>query len=208
MNERPSIDRRGFVKISGAAAAAGASVLWPRVSVAAAPPAESISPELIAAATKEGKVNYYTSVDLKVAEQTAKKFEAKFPGIKVKVERSGAERNFQRIGQERASNIFNCDTINTSDAAHCIIWKREGLQRWKVTCTWRSKRIGRQAAKARPDRGSTFRPRSCCCRQRCSSCSSSCRSPGLSHTPSAAQVAPRRSPISVSSSAILHFWDH
>ncbi|MBS0241620.1 MAG: extracellular solute-binding protein [Proteobacteria bacterium] len=127
MYERAPIGRRRFLALSGAAAAAGTAALWPRVSVAAAPPAEGITPELIAAATNEGKLNYYTSVDLKVAEQTAKKFEAKFPGIKVKVERSGAERNFQRIAQERASNIFNCDTVNTSDAAHCIIWKREGL---------------------------------------------------------------------------------
>lgn len=121
------IDRRQVLQLGAGAIATAATATWPRLSVAAAPPASGITPELIAAATKEGKVNYYTSVDLKVAEQTAKQFEAKFPGIKVKVERSGAERNFQRIGQERSSGIFNCDTVNTSDAAHAIAWKRDGL---------------------------------------------------------------------------------
>ena len=86
-----------------------------------------ITPALIEAARKEGRVNYYSSVEIKVAERMAKLFEAKFPGIAVKVERSGAERNFQRIGQEYASKIYNCDTVNSSDAAHFIIWKRDGL---------------------------------------------------------------------------------
>lgn len=123
-NRKTKLDRRQI--LSGTAATA-AAVGWPRVSVAAAPPATAITPELIAAAKKEGKVNYYTSVEIALAEKLAKAFEAKFPGIAVKVERSGAERNFQRLGQEYASKIYNCDTINSSDAAHFIIWKRDGL---------------------------------------------------------------------------------
>jgi iron(III) transport system substrate-binding protein len=95
--------------------------------MAAAPEPTVITPALIEAAKKEGRVNYYTSVEIKVAERIAKAFETKFPGISVKVERSGAERNFQRLGQEYASKIYNCDTINSSDAAHFIIWKRDGL---------------------------------------------------------------------------------
>ena len=38
----------------------------------------------------------------------AKAFEAKYPGIKVAVERTGAERLFNRIAQETASNIHRC----------------------------------------------------------------------------------------------------
>jgi len=92
----------------------------------AQPAPMSITPELIAAAKKEGKVVYYTAVDVKVAEQIAKAFEAKFPGITVQVERTGAERVFQRIGQEYSSKIYNVDTVNSSDAAHFVHWKREG----------------------------------------------------------------------------------
>src|SRR5262245_42452866 len=84
--------------------------------LAAAPPATAITPELIAAAKKEGKLNYYTSIDLPIAERIAKAFEAKYPGISVRVERSGAERVFQRIGQEYGSRIKNVDAVNSSDA--------------------------------------------------------------------------------------------
>lgn len=86
----------------------------------------SITPELEAAAKKEGKVVYYTSVDLKVAEAVARAFEKRFPGIKVQVERNGAERQFAKIGQEYSSRIYNVDTVNSSDAAHFIYWQREG----------------------------------------------------------------------------------
>ncbi len=57
-------------------------------------------------AQKEGKVVYYTSIDLPLAEKIAKAFEAKYPGIAVRVERTGAERVFQRIGQEYGSRIY------------------------------------------------------------------------------------------------------
>jgi iron(III) transport system substrate-binding protein len=96
-------------------------------SAQSAPAAQSITPQLIEAAKKEGKVTWYSSVDLALAEKVAKAFEAKFPGISCKVERSGAERNFQRIGQEYASKIYNCDVVNSSDAAHFIIWKRQKM---------------------------------------------------------------------------------
>ena len=118
---------RRTVLTGAAATAVGTAAGWPSVAVAQSPPATEITPALIEAAKKEGRVNYYTSVELKVAERISKLFEARYPGITVKVERSGAERNFQRIGQEYASKIYNCDTVNSSDAAHFIIWKRDGL---------------------------------------------------------------------------------
>jgi iron(III) transport system substrate-binding protein len=93
---------------------------------AAAPPAEAITPALIEAAKKEGKAVWYTSVDLPLAERVSKAFQEKFPGVAVRVERSGAERVFQRIGQEYTSNINAVDVVNSSDAAHLILWKRNG----------------------------------------------------------------------------------
>jgi iron(III) transport system substrate-binding protein len=94
---------------------------------AAAPEPSVITPALIAAARREGQVVYYTSIDLPVSERLAKIFEAKFSGIAVRVERSGAERVFQRIGQEYASSIHAVDVVNSSDASHFIVWKRDGL---------------------------------------------------------------------------------
>ena len=72
---------------------------------AAPPPAIAVTPELIEAARKEGKVNYYAAIQLDVAERLGKLFEAKYPGMSVRVERSGAERIFQCIGQENDSGI-------------------------------------------------------------------------------------------------------
>lgn len=89
-------------------------------------PIYSITPELEAAAKREGKLIYYTSIDVKVAEDLAKAFEKRYPEIKVQVERNGAERQFSKIGQEYSSRIYNVDTVNSSDAAHFVYWKREG----------------------------------------------------------------------------------
>ena len=66
-------------------------------------------------------------MDVNVAEVLAKKFQEKYPGITVKVERSGGERIFQRVGQETGSKIYAVDVLHSSDAAHFIVWKREGL---------------------------------------------------------------------------------
>src|ERR1043166_8947683 len=104
---RRKVSRRDVLKGSGALAV----TLYAAPLRAGAPPTTAITPELIAAAQKEGKVVYYPSVDLPLAEKIAKAFEAKFPGVAVRVERSGAERNFQRIGQEYAANIHAVDVV-------------------------------------------------------------------------------------------------
>src|SRR5688572_12812281 len=93
----------------------------------AAPPPEAVTPALLAAAKKEGKLVWYTAMDLPVATRLGKMFEAKYPDIALRVERSGSERNFQRISQERASNIFVVDVVDSADAAHFVVWKREGI---------------------------------------------------------------------------------
>jgi iron(III) transport system substrate-binding protein len=93
--------------------------------LSAAPPPSAITPQLIAAAKKEGKVVWYTSIDLKVAQEIAKTFEKKY-GVNIHVERTGAERLLQRIGQEYSSNIHAVDVVNSSDASHLVYWKSKG----------------------------------------------------------------------------------
>ncbi len=122
--KKTRISRREMLKVAGGLAAGAA--FSSRV-LADAPPAEAVTPGLIEAARKEGQVVYYTSVDLPVAEKLAKAFEAKYSGISVRVERTGAERVFQRIGQEYASSIHAVDVVNSSDASHFIVWKRDGI---------------------------------------------------------------------------------
>src|SRR6201985_849604 len=118
------VSRRDVLK--GASVVVAGPTFATRV-MASSPPPEPVTPALIDAAKKEGQVSYYTSTDLPVAEKVAKAFEAKYPGISVHTERTGAERVFQRIGQEYSSNIHAVDVVNSSDAAHFIVWKRDGV---------------------------------------------------------------------------------
>src|SRR5437899_10041378 len=104
-------------------AASAASLLFAEPVKAAAPPAEEVTPALIEAAKKEGKVSFYSALELNTAERLARTFEAKYPGISVRVERSGAERIFQRIAQEQGSGISAVDVANSTDPAHYLDWK-------------------------------------------------------------------------------------
>jgi iron(III) transport system substrate-binding protein len=114
--------RRDVLKASTALAA----TVFAAPLRAAAPAAAPIDDALIAAAKAEGKIAFYTAMDLAVAEKLARTFETKYPGVAVRVERSGSERVFQRVAQEQASNIHAVDVINSADAAHFIVWKRNG----------------------------------------------------------------------------------
>src|SRR5215211_8851589 len=115
--------RRGLLKGS---AALGVGTLFASPVRAQAPPPVAIAPALVEAATKEGKVVLYSSMDLPVGEKLGKAFEAAYPGIGVQIERSGSERLFQRVDQEFSSDIRAVDIINSSDASHFISWKKNG----------------------------------------------------------------------------------
>jgi iron(III) transport system substrate-binding protein len=115
--------RRDVLK-SSAALALGTVFAAP--ARAEAPAAEAITPQLIEAAKKEGKVVLYSAMDLPVGEKLGKAFEEKYPGIQIQVERAGSERLFQRIAQEFASGIHAADVVNSSDASHFIPWKQNG----------------------------------------------------------------------------------
>jgi len=89
--------------------------------------AQETTPAMVAAAEKEGKVVWYSSVDVKVAEGVKEAFRQQYPKIDVEVERTGSERVLQRINQEYQSGIYNVDVVNSSDASHFIFWKQ---QKW------------------------------------------------------------------------------
>ena len=94
--------------------------------------AQETTPAMVAAAEKEGKVVWYNSVDVKVAEAIAQAFKAAYPKIDVEVERSGSERVLQRVNQEMQSGIRNADVVNSSDASHFLFWKQ---QKWLASHT-------------------------------------------------------------------------
>jgi iron(III) transport system substrate-binding protein len=103
---------------------------WSAVAIPAL--AQETTPAMLDAAAKEGKVVWYSSVDVKVAEAIAQAFKAAYPKIDVDVERSGSERVFQRINQEHQSGIRNVDVVNSSDASHFLYWKQ---QKWLAAHT-------------------------------------------------------------------------
>jgi iron(III) transport system substrate-binding protein len=117
------ISRRDVLKGSGALAL---GTVFAAPVRAEAPPPQAITLQLIEAANKEGKVVFYSSMDLPVGEKLGKAFEAQYPGIQIQIERSGSERLFQRIGQEFASGIHAADVVNSADASHFIPWKKDG----------------------------------------------------------------------------------
>src|SRR5580704_5633435 len=121
MKDMP-VTRRDVLKT----AAAGALVAFARPARAAAPAATPVTPGLIDAARKEGKVVWYAAMDLPVAERLARGFEARYSGIAVRIERTGSERQFQRLAQEYAARVFAADVIHASDASHFVVWKRNG----------------------------------------------------------------------------------
>jgi iron(III) transport system substrate-binding protein len=87
--------------LRAAAAATAGTALAPAGWVwAAAPETQKITPLLIAAAQREGKVSFYTSVDLPVAEKVAKASRQGFPTSQCAWSVPARSENFQRIAQE------------------------------------------------------------------------------------------------------------
>jgi iron(III) transport system substrate-binding protein len=124
-SRRDVLRASGAIFASGVLRGTGGFTQHARAQAVTVEPA-AITPALVQAAGKEGKLAFYTAMDLPVAEKFGKAFEARYPGISVRVERSGAERVFQRIGQEMESRIHAVDVVNSADAAHFIVWKRNG----------------------------------------------------------------------------------
>ena len=113
------ISRRDLIRTG---VALGASTVFATPLRAAAPPSVAITPALVEAARREGKATFYTALELNTSERLARAFEATYPGIAIRVERSGAERIFQRIAQEQSSRIYAVDVVCSTDPSHFLDW--------------------------------------------------------------------------------------
>ena len=100
----------------------GAATVLAQPLKAAAPPPSAVTPAMIEAARKEGKASFYTALELNTSERLARAFETKYPGIAIRVERSGAERIYQRINQERSNRIYAVDVVCSTDTSHFLDW--------------------------------------------------------------------------------------
>lgn len=93
--------------------AAAVVLAWSGAALAQAfnPPAA-----LVEAAKKEGEVVLYTANQLESEQLNAKKFNERFPGIKIEIVRAPGSRLIARIDAEAASNKLGADIIEFSDS--------------------------------------------------------------------------------------------
>src|SRR5690242_18234473 len=108
------ISRRSLV----AAAALGAAL--------AAGPAALAQGVDVAAAKKEGKVVWYTSTPIELAQQIATEFE-KETGIKVELFRSGGSQILRRFQQESSAGLIAVDVLTHSDPGIADSFAEKGV---------------------------------------------------------------------------------
>ena len=89
----------------------------PRARSLAQQGSEFGSPELIAAAKKEGKLVYYTANFAEVEQQVINAFNKRFPEIKVEMVRAPGGQLITRIKTEVAAGKLSADVIDHSDRA-------------------------------------------------------------------------------------------
>jgi iron(III) transport system substrate-binding protein len=107
------MQRRKFLKL---AAATGVALALP-VTKSPAQSAEFGSPELIAAAKKEGKLVYYTANFAEVEQQVINAFNKRFPEIKIEMVRAPGGQLITRVKTEAAAGKLAADVIDHSDRA-------------------------------------------------------------------------------------------
>src|SRR5215813_9756021 len=75
------------------------------------------SPELIAAAKKEGQLVYYTANFAEVEQEVINAFNKRFPEIKVQMVRAPGGQLITRVKTEAAANKLSADVVDHSDRA-------------------------------------------------------------------------------------------
>ncbi|MCG8545819.1 MAG: extracellular solute-binding protein [Alphaproteobacteria bacterium] len=80
----------------------------------------------LAAAKKEGKVVWYSSLSLPIAQELCNTFNKKNIGFECVLHRSGSGKLFKRWLQEAKSNIYEADILHTSNSGHFVSLRNEG----------------------------------------------------------------------------------
>ena len=73
------------------------------------------SPDLVAAAKKEGRLVFYTANFAEVEQEVIKAFNKRFPEIKVEMVRAPGGQLITRIKTEAAAGKLSADLVNHSD---------------------------------------------------------------------------------------------
>ncbi len=78
-------------------------------------------------AKKEGKVVWYSSLGLSLAQKVCDVFNKKGLGVTCELNRDGSERIFQKVMQEASANLWIADVVHTSDVSHYLDFKAKGM---------------------------------------------------------------------------------
>ena len=110
------LGRRGFLAGVGGVAA-GARVAY----------AGGVTPELVAAARREGSVTWYIAqVDTETAETMGRAFSAKYPGVTVSVIRTTGQVAYERLLQDLKNQAPQCDVFSSTDTSQYPALKKRG----------------------------------------------------------------------------------
>lgn len=102
------LTRRHAILAAAASVAAGSA----RVQTAF-----TASPDLVAAARKEGRMVFYTASFTEVEQETIAAFNKRFPGIRVEMVRASGGQLITRVRTEAAAGKLTADVIDHSDRA-------------------------------------------------------------------------------------------
>src|SRR5271156_4505298 len=108
------LHRRGFLTGLAVLAATGAH-------------ATGVTPELVAAAQKEGSVTWYIAqVDTETAEAMGRAFTAKYPDVTVSVIRTTGQVAYERLLQDLKNGAPQCDVFSSTDISQYPALKKRG----------------------------------------------------------------------------------
>ena len=94
------------------------------IGLASAPAAAQ---SVLDAAKKEGKVVWYSSLGLSLAQKICEAFNKKALGVTCELNRDGSERIFQKVMQEASANLAIADVVHTSDVSHFLDLKAKKM---------------------------------------------------------------------------------
>jgi iron(III) transport system substrate-binding protein len=90
-------------------------------------PAAAADPAVLGAAKKEGKVVWYSSLGLSVAQKVCDAFNKQNIGVTCELNRDGSQRIFQKLMQEASAGLAIADVVHTSDISHFLEFQQKGM---------------------------------------------------------------------------------
>ncbi len=90
-------------------------------------PAPAAEQAVMDAAKKEGKVVWYSSLGLSVAQGVCDAFNKRNLGVTCELTRDGSQRIFQKVMQEASAGLAIADVVHTSDISHFLDFTQKGM---------------------------------------------------------------------------------